>query len=73
LFLRGGVVDHGLMVELRRIALGNREESDAVRVISGKQQGVIARPQLLTAGVTNAAIDRALRSGRLYRVYQGVY
>jgi very-short-patch-repair endonuclease len=61
------------MAQLRRIALGNREESDAVRVIAGSQQGVIARPQLLTAGVTNAAIDRALRSGRLHRIHQGVY
>jgi hypothetical protein len=44
-----------------------------VRVIAGKQQGVIARPQLLTAGVTNAAIDRALRFGGLHLIHKGVY
>jgi predicted transcriptional regulator of viral defense system len=61
------------MAELRRIALGNREESGAVREIAADQQGAIARPQLLTAGVTNAAIDRAVRSGRLHRIHKGVY
>jgi very-short-patch-repair endonuclease len=73
LFRRGGVGDHELMAELRRITLGTREESGAVRVIAASQHGVIARPQLLAAGVTNAAIDRALRSGRLHRLHQGVY
>ncbi|MEN3285639.1 MAG: hypothetical protein V7607_6779 [Solirubrobacteraceae bacterium] len=61
------------MAEPRRIALGNREESGAVREIAADQQGAIARPQLLTAGVTNAAIHRALRSGRLHRIHKGVY
>ena len=61
------------MAELRRIAPGNREESGAVRVIAANQHGIIARPQLLTAGVANAAIDRALRSGRLHRIHRGVY
>jgi very-short-patch-repair endonuclease len=72
LFLGRAVVDHPPMAELRRIAPGNREESGVVRVIAADQRGIIARPQLLTAGVTNAAIDRALRSGRLHRIHQGV-
>jgi very-short-patch-repair endonuclease len=42
-------------------------------VIAADQEGVVARPQLLSAGVTNAAIDRALRSGRLHRLHHGVY
>jgi len=73
LFLGRAVVDHPPMAELRRIAPGNREESGVVRVIAADQRGIIARPQLLTAGVTNAAIDRALRSGRLHHIHKGVY
>jgi very-short-patch-repair endonuclease len=61
------------MAELRSIAPGNREESGAVRAIAANQQGIVARPQLLVAGVTNATIDRALRSGRLHRLHHGVY
>ena len=61
------------MPELRRIAPGNREESGAVRAIAAKQEGIVARPQLLVAGVSNAAIARALRSGRLHRIHSGVY
>ncbi len=33
----------------------------------------MARAQLLTAGASNSAIDRALRSGRLYRIHPAVY
>ena len=33
----------------------------------------MARAQLLAAGVSEAAIGRALRSGRLHRLYRGVY
>jgi very-short-patch-repair endonuclease/predicted transcriptional regulator of viral defense system len=61
------------MAELRWIALGNRKESRAVRALAAGQHGVIARTQLLTAGVSEAAIHRALGSGRLHRIHQGVY
>ncbi|MDP9347064.1 MAG: type IV toxin-antitoxin system AbiEi family antitoxin domain-containing protein, partial [Actinomycetota bacterium] len=33
----------------------------------------MARAQLLAAGVSGSAIHRALRSGRLHRLYRGVY
>jgi very-short-patch-repair endonuclease len=61
------------MVELPRITLGNREESGAVRTIARDQEGVVARAQLLSAGVSNAAIHRAIRSGRLHLIHRGVY
>jgi very-short-patch-repair endonuclease/predicted transcriptional regulator of viral defense system len=61
------------MAELRWIAFGNRKESSAVRALAARQQGVIARTQLLTAGVSDAAIHRALRAGRLHRIQHGVY
>jgi very-short-patch-repair endonuclease len=61
------------VAELRRIPSGNRKESSAVHAIAAAQRGVIARTQLLTAGVGDAAIHRAVRSGRLHRIHQGVY
>jgi very-short-patch-repair endonuclease len=73
LFLGRAVVDHPPMAEPPGIAFGNRKQSRAVRAVVANQQGVIARAQLLTAGVTDAAIHRALRSGRLHHFHKGVY
>jgi very-short-patch-repair endonuclease len=56
-----------------RVTLGNRRELGALRVIAGEQHGIAGRGQLLAAGVDGAAIDRALRAGRLHRVHRGVY
>jgi very-short-patch-repair endonuclease len=42
-------------------------------VIAREQEGIVARAQLLAAGVSGSAIDRALRSGALHRVHPGVY
>jgi hypothetical protein len=38
-----------------------------------RQHGVVARRQLLEAGLTDEAVDHRLRSGRLLRVRRGVY
>jgi predicted transcriptional regulator of viral defense system len=61
------------MLELPGIATGNRHQSQAVRAIARDQAGVLARAQLLSAGVSASAIARAVRSGRLHRVHAGVY
>jgi very-short-patch-repair endonuclease len=61
------------MAEPPGISSGNREEPQEVRVIAAGQHGVIARTQLLTAGVTNSAIHRAVRSGKLHPIHRGVY
>jgi very-short-patch-repair endonuclease len=61
------------MAELRPISRGNRGQLDGVRAIAGRQQGIVARAQLLSAGVNRWAIDRALRSGRLHQIHKGVY
>jgi len=61
------------MAELPGIATGNRHQSQAVRAIAGEQEGIVARGQLLAAGMSNSAVARALRSGRLHRVHPGVY
>jgi very-short-patch-repair endonuclease len=65
--------DDGGMRELPGITTGNRHQSQAVRAIAGKHEGIVARAQLLAAGVSNSAVARALRSGRLHRVHPGVY
>jgi very-short-patch-repair endonuclease len=61
------------MRELPRVTLGKRREVGAVRVIAAEQHGVVARQQLLAAGMDGSAIDRALRSGGLHRLHRGIY
>ena len=41
--------------------------------MAARQHGIVARPQLLAAGVDRSAIDRALLAARLHRVHRGVY
>jgi very-short-patch-repair endonuclease len=61
------------MHEPSQLGLGNRGLSGTVRAIAREQDGIVARADLLAVGVHRAAIDRALRSGRLHRVHPGVY
>jgi very-short-patch-repair endonuclease len=61
------------MAELPRITVGNRRRSEAVRALAGDQHGIVSRAQLLTVGIGESAIERALRSGRLHRLHKGVY
>jgi very-short-patch-repair endonuclease len=73
LFLRGAAGDDGAVPEPRGITTGNRRQSRVVRAIAREQEGIVARAQLIAAGISGSAIDRALRSGRLHRVHPGVY
>jgi very-short-patch-repair endonuclease len=61
------------MPELPRVKPGNRTQSQAVRAIARDQAGIVARAQLLAAGMSRSAIGRALRAGKLHRVHRGVY
>jgi very-short-patch-repair endonuclease len=61
------------MPELPLITPGIRRQSAAVRAIAGKQAGIVARAQLLAAGVDGPTIDRALRGDMLHRVHRGIY
>lgn len=44
-----------------------------VGALAARQWGVIARRQLLDAGLTHAMVGRRVRSGRLLRLHRGVY
>jgi very-short-patch-repair endonuclease len=52
-----------------------RQSIDSGRVwaLVGRQHDVVARGQLIGLGLTPAAIEHRLRSGRLHRVRRGVY
>src|SRR6266508_4636912 len=61
------------MAELVRITAGIRRRSGAVRDLARDQDGIVSRAQLLGTGISESAIERALRSGGLYRIHKGVY
>ncbi len=51
-----------------------RLDADGViRGIASRQHGVVARRQLMDAGVSGHRIDQRLRTGRLVRLHTGVY
>lgn len=45
----------------------------AINRFAREQHGIVTTKQLVAAGLTRAAISKRVRSGRLYRVHQGVY
>jgi very-short-patch-repair endonuclease len=63
------------MPEPLQISSGPRTLDAAVRIaeLAGRQSGVVARAQLLAAGMSDAGIARAVRRRALLRMYPGVY
>jgi very-short-patch-repair endonuclease len=63
----------------RRIDVDNRRESVAragdggIAALAGRQHGVVARRQLRALGLSEQAIERRLRAGRLHLLHRGVY
>ncbi len=53
--------------------LGMRARPDTVALIAADRHGVVSRPQLLQAGLTNAAITRWAQTGRFHRIHRGVF
>jgi len=41
--------------------------------LAERQHGVVSRRQLLSIGLGNDAVSYRLRTGRLHRIYPGVY
>jgi very-short-patch-repair endonuclease len=50
-----------------------RDVDDVIDVLAARQHGVVARVQLLAAGVSAHVIDHRLRKGRLRPIHRGVY
>jgi len=46
---------------------------DAINALAGRQHGVVARAQLLAAGISEQALDRRLKARRLRPLHRGVY
>jgi hypothetical protein len=61
--------------QLRRIGSArlNPNASVAIARLAGRQWGVVALWQLLEAGIGKATVSRWVASGRLVRIYPGVY
>jgi very-short-patch-repair endonuclease len=49
------------------------EHPISVWKLAGRQQGIVAREQLLARGFSRSAIEHRLRNGRLHRLWPGVY
>lgn len=49
------------------------EKDRALAALAARQWGVVSRRQLLRLGLSNAAIERRVRSARLQRLHRGVY
>jgi|SRR4051794_26517411 len=50
-----------------------RSANEAVALLAGRQHGVVARGQLLAAGLGRRVIDRRIESGLLQPLHRGVY
>jgi predicted transcriptional regulator of viral defense system len=63
------------MPEQSQFAAGPRQLSAALRLsrTAERQWGVVSRRQVLACGLSSSSIRRWMRSGRLNRVYPGVY
>jgi very-short-patch-repair endonuclease len=56
-----------------RIQRRTRGADAEIAALAARQDGVVARRQLLALGLGGDAIGRRLRAGRLHRVHRGVY
>jgi very-short-patch-repair endonuclease len=51
----------------------SRRADHIIATLAAKQHGVVARRQLLQAGVTARQIELRLKSGRLHEIHRGIY
>src|SRR6266513_1631803 len=60
----------GAPLGMRRLS---RTVEHEIAMIAGRQHGVVARRQLLDAGISCPAVDRRMRKGLLLAAYPGIY
>jgi len=48
-------------------------DEEAITTLAARQHGVVARTQLLAAGVSEDVVDRRVKANRLRRIHRGVY
>src|SRR5687767_768285 len=48
-------------------------DEEAIMSLAARQHGVVARTQLLAAGVSEDVVDRRVKANRLRRIHRGVY
>jgi very-short-patch-repair endonuclease len=65
---QGREVEHRIGAEVRDLG-----PDAAIAALAGRQHGVVARAQLLDAGIGRRAIVRRIDAGRLHPLYRGVY
>lgn len=53
--------------------LRSRDDDRSLATLAARQHGVVGRLQLVEAGWSAGAIEKRIRSGRLHRLYAGVY
>lgn len=53
--------------------LRSRDDDRSLATLAARQHGVVGRLQLVAAGWSAGAIEKRIRSGRLHRLYAGVY
>src|SRR4051812_24174277 len=67
----------GAKFRLGWLVHGMREQTTPLDVtpasVASRQHGVVSRAQLSVLGFDRGAIDRRVASGRLHRLYRGVY
>ena len=59
--------------QARRTSEQPRDSEEAITALASVQHGVVARNQLLRAGVPPDVVDRRLKAGRLRAIHRGVY
>jgi transcriptional regulator with XRE-family HTH domain len=58
---------------LEGVFLRSRDDDRPLATLAARQHGVVGRLQLIDAGWSGGAIEKRIRSGRLHRLYAGVY
>src|SRR4051794_18822896 len=68
-----GAVPLWRLMDYMRPKLASETVNGAIARVAGRQHGVLTQGQLVRAGLAPRAISHRAASGKLFRVYRGVY